>query len=98
MVYDFHPIHVALNSSSLKPYQEFKTVLGDKPLTRATRADLMPFENKSSGSKTFLLSLLNSSRDFAAFDELLRAQHNRAGKSCSMPLKIDRRRTRWCEK
>lgn len=73
MIYDFHPIHVALNSSSLKPYQELKKALGDKPLTEATRADLTPFVNKEPGTRDLLACIVQESRNLLSFEELLQA-------------------------
>ncbi len=59
-IYDFHPIHVALNMASLDAYQRLKEALNGRPMFSATEADCAPFINRGAGTRTFLERLLAS--------------------------------------
>lgn len=56
-VFDFHPIHVALNSADMGPYERLKGAVS--PLHRATLGELRPFVNRHAGSQTVLRALLD---------------------------------------
>ncbi len=65
-IYDFHPIHVALNMASIDQYSRLKVALGNRPLQSATQADCAPFVHPGEGTRTFLERLLQS-RSSGAF-------------------------------
>lgn len=71
-IYDFHPIHVALNATSLRPYQDLKKALDGKALTQATRSDVLPLKNKQAGTRTLLSRLLEENQNLISFEELLK--------------------------
>ncbi|HEY8077284.1 MAG TPA: hypothetical protein VIF62_24325 [Labilithrix sp.] len=55
-VFDFHPIHVALNSCDFSRYEELKAAV--KPVSRATAEDVARFENPTAGSRTAFVALV----------------------------------------
>lgn len=55
---DFHPILVALNSTSLSSYRELKSRLGSRHLTAATREEIAPLIQDGPGARTYLEDLL----------------------------------------
>ena len=57
-IYDFHPIHVALNTADLSVYTGLKRSLGTRPLMEATRKDIEPFVNRGNGTRGFLEKLV----------------------------------------
>jgi hypothetical protein len=57
-IYNFHPIHIALNTADMAAYQSLKQSLGGKHLSLATREDCEPFVNRGHGARTFLEALL----------------------------------------
>lgn len=59
-IFDFHPVHVALNSSSHNPYRCLISELGDRKLPSCTEAMLNNFRSKTPGTKDFLQALLMS--------------------------------------
>ena len=58
-IFDFHPIHVALNMSSFRQYVSLKESLGGRPLHSLSPADLRPFSNDGEGVRTFLERVLD---------------------------------------
>lgn len=69
-IFDFHPVHVALNTQSLENYLDLKRAL-DKPLWRATERDFARFRNAGAqGTRTFLEDLLSKS-DAASFSRVV---------------------------
>jgi hypothetical protein len=57
-VLNFHPIHIALNSQSMKRYRELK---GKHDLTKLRLKDIPVFRNgKSDGVESYLKSILSS--------------------------------------
>lgn len=58
-IFDFHPIHVALNMSDMGQYQELKTSLG-RPLSTATPEELDRLRNLGLGAQTFLKTVLQA--------------------------------------
>lgn len=59
-IFDFHPIHVALNTASMSQYEELRSSLNGRDLSQATEKDVEPFVGRGLGARTFLESLLKS--------------------------------------
>ena len=55
-VFDFHPIHVYLNSSEMSPYWKLRT---ESPVRTATEAALRPYVSSEPGTGTFFVELLD---------------------------------------
>jgi len=55
-VFDFHPIHVFLNSSSMAPYYTLKHHV--PRLNEATAAEVEPFIYREQGTRSLFLELL----------------------------------------
>lgn len=58
-IFDFHPIHVYLNSPNSDNYNKMKRSI-NKPLQNANQKDLKEFKNSYIGAKTWLLEILES--------------------------------------
>ena len=58
-IFDFHPIHVALNSRTLGPYADLKRKLGSRPLGSATEAEVAPLVEPGPGTRRYLERLLS---------------------------------------
>lgn len=59
-VYNFHPIHIALNSSSGDEYKRLKQNSPGKPLNEISSSIISRFENAGLGARVFLERVLNS--------------------------------------
>ena len=59
-IFDFHPIHVALNTRELTRYESLKRAIDPAPLHDASRKDCAPFVNEGFGTATFLRGLLEA--------------------------------------
>lgn len=70
-ILDFHPIHVALNSSREDSYLRLKGSLGPGHLHEATREDTLAFHEEGPGTADFLLAVLDSGARALSFEELL---------------------------
>lgn len=57
-VWDFHPIHVALNSDGLKSYQSLKASLGERPLYDISVREAEKYRNHGLGAASYLADLL----------------------------------------
>lgn len=57
-VFDFHPIHVALNSRDASAYRRLKGLLGSTPLWRASATDLSRARGREPGTRDFLEAVL----------------------------------------
>ncbi|WP_411877822.1 hypothetical protein [Polaromonas sp. YR568] len=57
-IYDFHPIHIALNMSTMNEYARLKAELKGRPLTSLTRAECLPFINQGKGARNYLEQLV----------------------------------------
>ncbi len=57
-IYDFHPIHVALNTDRMQRYTALKAWLGDRPLWSLTEVECQDFVNPGVGVRTFLEQVL----------------------------------------
>lgn len=57
-VFDFHPVHVFLNSADMRPYTELKSAV--TPLDRATRAVMSPFVHEGEGSRSAFVGVLDA--------------------------------------
>lgn len=66
MVFDFHPIHVALNTRSLSNYDRMKASLAGTRLKDVAEDQAAPFMEQRAGTRTFLQRVLadHSAADF----------------------------------
>ena len=55
-VYDFHPIHIFLNSPNLDRYNKFKS---DIQLEKVNEVNIKKYVNSGVGTRTFFLDLIN---------------------------------------
>lgn len=69
-VYNFHPIHVHLNSNSNKNYTMLKNILNG-PLNTVDSKIVSKYQNNGLGAKTFLTNLVNSELTHIDFEELI---------------------------
>ena len=58
-IFAFHPIHVALNTSTFDRYEALKRGLGGRALSQASPAEVTSFMNTGTGTRNFLLRLLD---------------------------------------
>jgi hypothetical protein len=70
-VFDFHPIHVALNSSREDSYMGLKARLGPGHLHEATREATLELRDRGPGTADFLHTILTSPARALTFEELL---------------------------
>lgn len=59
-IFVFHPVHVALNTDNLKPYEALKSALGERKLHEATVEEFGPYVNSGDGTLDFLNRLLTN--------------------------------------
>ena len=59
-IYDFHPIHVDLNSRELTPYGRLRELLGSRRLFTASSNELESCRNPGQGTCDFLGSIIDS--------------------------------------
>jgi len=59
-VYNFHPIHVAINSADIGNYAILKEKMGDRAVFLAEEKDCQSLSNPGEGTATFLAGLLKS--------------------------------------
>ncbi|CAN7370736.1 hypothetical protein LJR042_002238 [Microbacterium maritypicum] len=57
-IIDVHPIHFALNSASVGPYERLKAALGN--MRNVTEADAAEFRGTAPGARTFIQSMLEA--------------------------------------
>lgn len=69
-IFNFHPIHVALNMKDMGAYRAFKASLGNRPLPYATAMEVADYASRDIGTRDFLHSLLNTASDFGTITEL----------------------------
>jgi hypothetical protein len=69
-IYDFHPIHIHLNSKDNTSYNSLKKSI-DIPLSKINTSIINQYANPSYGAKTFLKSLITSKADIIDFERLL---------------------------
>jgi len=69
-IYDFHPIHIHLNSKDNTSYNSLKNSI-DIPLLKLNASKIIQYVNPSYGAKTFLEALTTSKADFIDFERLL---------------------------
>lgn len=83
-VFDFHPIHVALNSGDFVRYESLKATV--KPLSGASAEDMRPFVNPALGARTAFVALVAQlARDGGGLlmrDIYQRWQRGRRWRSC----------------
>jgi hypothetical protein len=79
-IFAFHPIHVALNMTTLARYDALKRALAVKPLAEASRTDVAPFADQGPGARDFLVRLLalTDRRRFRRISEITRAHRRRS--------------------
>lgn len=70
-VFDFHPIHIALNSKDYANYTKLKNTLGSRSLTNATPCDLEGAANHEDGTNSRFQALLKGPWEFLTFDQLI---------------------------
>ena len=70
-IFDFHPIHIALNSSREDAYMGLKTKLGPGHLHEATRDETLEQRESGPGTADFLRTILKSDAKAITFEELL---------------------------
>jgi hypothetical protein len=58
-IFDFHPIHIALNMDTLNRYATLKRSMNGTPLFRCTRHHASEHVNHGAGARTFLETLLD---------------------------------------
>ncbi|MEG3640488.1 polysaccharide deacetylase WbmS family protein [Magnetococcus sp. PR-3] len=66
-IYNFHPVHVALNMNDMAQYARMKKGLGGTPLTAATPKHFAPYTSSEPGTLTFLQQLMKQA-ETARFD------------------------------
>ena len=59
-IYDFHPIHVHLNSRTADSYQNLRNSLGARHLTSASTSEIERHRNPQPGSFNFITAVLDS--------------------------------------
>lgn len=67
-IFNFHPIHIYLNSNNLALYQKLKADIG---IINLTEKNIKQYINKGEGVKTFflrLLDLINSKKSYTIMD------------------------------
>lgn len=65
-IFNFHPIHVALNTGSMVGYRRVKGTLAGRPLSKVALPELGQFANEGPGTRVFLERLLKT-RETAQF-------------------------------
>lgn len=53
-IFDFHPIHVALNMATMRQYTDLKNTIGQSRMDLLSESDVEPFVNSACGTRTFL--------------------------------------------
>lgn len=72
-IFDFHPVHVMLNMSTLDDYNVLKCSLGKRGLHNALPKDFEPFVNqRECGARTFLNHVVNDigAKQFSTISEI----------------------------
>ena len=70
-ILDFHPIHVALNSSSNDCYQRLKDDLNGESLNNFSEKNLRPYVYESHGASTYLDAILSSKARSISLEQIL---------------------------
>lgn len=65
-IYNFHPIHVALNTADMNDFSAFRNAFRGRTLQSISKAEAAPFCNKGRGVESFLLELLGILRQQSA--------------------------------
>lgn len=68
VIFDFHPIHIALNSNGPAQYSALKSETQNEALFSLSRDRVEGFRNNGGGSSTMLKAVLESG-DFSTFEE-----------------------------
>ena len=58
-IFNFHPIHIGLNSSDGREYQALKAYLESNPLNNCSQQQLRRFKNKKHGTRDTFEALIN---------------------------------------
>lgn len=73
-IYDFHPIHIVLNTTDLSQYRSLKVHMGGRPLSDASRTDIEIFKNSERrGARDFFLTLLKTEAHFFKIIDIARS-------------------------
>lgn len=78
-IYNFHPVHIYLNSPNMKPYGEFKCSLGNRPLCETTKTEIENFIHQGNGTRRFfkeLVEKLGGQMDTYCIRDLYRGRHD----------------------
>jgi hypothetical protein len=67
-VFDFHPVHVALNSREAASYRRLKDEIGSRPLYSINKSSADKYRNTEHGTQSLLASVLSSQADFISVD------------------------------
>jgi hypothetical protein len=67
-VFDFHPVHVALNSREDANYRRLKDEIGDRPLYSIDKTLAGKYRNTAHGTDSVFGSVLSSEADFISVD------------------------------
>lgn len=70
IIFDFHPIHIALNSRNNSSYMKLKQDLAGEPLFSISKNRLLEFRNESKGASDYLQSILDSTGQAVSLKEL----------------------------
>jgi hypothetical protein len=68
--FNFHPIHLYLNSSDGNEYFKLKNAIGNLPLNYTNQTTVDLFKNSNYGTRDYFLRLLESNSDCIRLDEL----------------------------
>lgn len=71
MIFDFHPIHISLNSHADGDYLALKESLGGSPLNLVDETRARGFESTGPGARDYLRAVLASSAESMTFEELV---------------------------
>ena len=70
-IFDFHPIHVSLNSKDENNYKALKVGMKGEPLWNASIDLIKSIANRNSGTRTFFESLIASNAEAINFRDIL---------------------------
>jgi hypothetical protein len=59
-IFDFHPVHIALNTADLANYEALKAALRSRSLHEADQREFRPFRHQGEGTLTFFRRLIET--------------------------------------
>ena len=69
-IFNFHPIHISLNSSDKHNYEHLKQNLKHKNLSSLNKREIVKYQNNEKGTRNFFKSILDNNYDFFTLDNL----------------------------